>query len=316
MQAGSPFRPDIEGLRAIAVLSVVLYHFDVPGFGSGFIGVDIFFVISGFLITGLLVREAQRTQRIDLLRFWGRRSARLLPNALLTLAVTFGCVMTLAPVLTREASGRDFAAALLYFANFHFAARALDYFDQGQQASPILHFWSLSVEEQFYGVWPICIALGLMVFKRFNRLSTLLFLFVVTTTSLWAMVHWAKYQPSRSFFDTEARVWQLATGAMLAVWLSGPTPRRQGSAAIGWFGLAGIFLSIAFLGQLPLNPRIASIAPTIAMEAVQTTLMQRISRSATPPCNGSVGDHTASIFGIGRCCCSRRRWSDERSPSY
>ena len=267
MQTKNLFRPDIEGLRAIAILAVVLYHADVPGFGSGYIGVDAFFVISGFLITGILVREADRTQSIDLLRFWGRRAARLLPNAILTLVATMGCVMTLAPVLTRETGARDIAATLLYFVNFHFAERAMDYFDQGVQASPVLHFWSLSVEEQFYLFWPVCIVPGLWMFKRLNRTVTLLFLGAVALVSFGAMIYWSGAEPSRAFFDTEARVWQLAIGAILAVRLSDRPSAWRFAPVLGWAGLAGLLLSIGLLDRLPLNPRIASVIPTMAAAA-------------------------------------------------
>lgn len=263
MRPPSVFRPDIEGLRAIAIVAVILYHADVPGFGSGYIGVDAFFVISGFLITGILVREADRTQHIDLLRFWGRRAARLLPNAILTLTATIVGIMTLASVLTREAGAGDVAATLLYYANFHFSARTLDYFDQSVQSSPVLHFWSLSVEEQFYLFWPVCIVPGLWMFKRLNRPVTLVFLGVLALGSFGAMIYWSRIEPSRAFFDTESRVWQLAFGAMLAVRL----PPTRWAAAIGWVGLVGLLLSIGLLDLLPLNPRVASVIPTLAAAA-------------------------------------------------
>lgn len=263
MRPPGVFRPDIEGLRAIAIVAVILYHADVPGFGSGYIGVDAFFVISGFLITGILVREADRTQHIDLLRFWGRRAARLLPNAILTLTATIVGIMTLGSVLTREAGAGDVAATLLYYANFHFSARTLDYFDQGVQSSPVLHFWSLSVEEQFYLFWPVCIVPGLWMFKQLNRPVTLVFLGVLALGSFGAMIYWSRIEPSRAFFDTESRVWQLAIGAMLAVRLS---PTRWG-AAIGWVGLVGLLLSIGLLDLMPLHPRVASVIPTLAAAA-------------------------------------------------
>lgn len=267
MQPKNLFRPDIEGLRAISILAVVLYHADVPGFASGYIGVDAFFVISGFLITGILVREADRTHKIDLLRFWGRRAARLLPNAILTLAVTIACIMTLAPVLTREAGARDISATLLYFANFHFSDRTLDYFDQGVQASPVLHFWSLSVEEQFYLFWPVFLGMGLLAFKRLNRTATLAFLGLLALASFGTMIYWSRLEPSRAFFDTESRVWQLALGAMLAVWLSGRQASGRFAGAVGWAALLVLLLSVALLDRLPVNPRIASVIPTLAAAA-------------------------------------------------
>jgi peptidoglycan/LPS O-acetylase OafA/YrhL len=268
MRTQNLFRPDIEGVRAILIVAIMLYHADVPGFGSAYFGVDAFYVISGFLITGLLAREADRTRSIDLLRFWGRRAARLMPNAILTLMATLACVMTLATVLTREAGARDIAASLLYFANFHFAARALDYFDQGVEVSPVVHFWSLSVEEEFYLFWPACMALGLWLFKRLNRTATLLFLCGLALASFGAMIYWSRTEPSRAFFDTESRVWQLATGAVLGIVLSANPRSWRFAPVIGWAGLVGLLISITFLDSLPLDPRVASIVPVLAMAAV------------------------------------------------
>lgn|GEM_PF-2120272 len=255
-------------MRAILIVAIMLYHADVPGFGSGYFAVDAFYVISGFLITGLLAREADRTRSIDLLRFWARRAARLMPNAILTLMATLACVMTLATVLTREAGARDIAASLLYFANFHFAARALDYFDQGVEVSPVVHFWSLSVEEEFYLFWPACMALGLSMFKRLNRVVTLLFLFGLALASFAAMVYWSRVEPSRAFFDTESRVWQLATGAVLGTWLSADPRTWRFAPVVGWAGLAVLVLSITFLDNLPLNARVAAIVPVFSAAAV------------------------------------------------
>ena len=265
MRPPSVFRPDIEGLRAFLVLAAILYHAEVPGFASGYLAIDAFYVISGFLITGLLVREADRGGRIDLLRFWGRRAARLLPNALLTLIVTMICIMLMSPVLTREAGARDIASALLYFANYHFSARAVDYFDQTVQSSPILHFWSLSLEEQFYVFWPACMGLGVLVLKRLNRPLTLVFLGATILASFISMLHWSHTEPSRAYFDTESRAWELATGAVFAIWR--PAVGRF-ATAIGWAGLVVLLGSIAVIDYLPVNPHIATLLPTLSGAAM------------------------------------------------
>ncbi len=265
MRPSSVFRPDIEGLRAFLILAAILYHAEVPGFASGYLAIDAFYVISGFLITGILVREAARDGRIDLLRFWGRRAARLLPNALLTLAVTMACIMLLAPVLTHEAGARDIASALLYFANYHFSARAVDYFDQTVQASPILHFWSLSLEEQFYMFWPACLGLGVWWLKRLSRPATLAFLGAIVAGSFVAMLYWSAVEPSRAYFDTESRAWELATGAVMAVWRPGI---GRYATAIGWAGLTVLLTSIAVVDYLPINPHIATLLPTLSGAAM------------------------------------------------
>ena len=263
--ATNSFRPDIEGLRAMSIIAAVLYHADVPGFESGYIGIDVFYVISGFLITGLLLREAERGGTIDLLRFWGRRAARLLPNAVLTLTATMACIMTLAPVLTREAGARDIAATLVYLGNFRFSQRAVDYFDQGVPSSAVLHFWSLGVEEQFYLFWPACLALGLLAFKRVNQAATLVFLGLVFLGSLSAMLYWARVEPSRAYFDTESRVWEFAVGAVLAVRLPKST---RFAAAIGWVGLATMLVSVGLIDRLPVSPRLTSLVTAFASAAV------------------------------------------------
>ncbi len=265
MRPSGVFRPDIEGLRAFLVLAAILYHAEVPGFASGYLAIDAFYVISGFLITGILVREAERDGHIKLLRFWGRRAARLLPNALLTLVVTMACIMTLTPVLTHEAGARDIASALLYFSNYHFSARAVDYFDQTVQASPVLHFWSLSLEEQFYMFWPVCLALGLWVLERFNRAATLVFLGAIILASFGAMMHWTSVEPSRAYFDTESRAWDMAVGAVFAVWR--PATGRF-ATAIGWGGLAALLGSIAVVDYLPINPHVATLLPTLSAAAM------------------------------------------------
>lgn len=150
----SGFRADIEGLRAVAILLVVAYHAGIGFLPGGFVGVDVFFVISGYLITGLLVRELRTTGRISIPKFYSRRVRRLLP-AIVVMSVTIGALswVVLDP-LRREDTGGDITAAGLFYANWHFAQQAVDYLASQQDPSPMLHMWSLSVEEQFYLVWP------------------------------------------------------------------------------------------------------------------------------------------------------------------
>ena len=151
------FRPDIEGLRGVAVLLVVFFHagllsnspFQVPG---GFIGVDLFFVVSGFLITGLLIRERERTGRVSFSKFYARRVRRILPAAAVVLLVTIPLSYALVTLIQRPDTMEDAATAALSFANIRFAITT-DYFNPVSY-SPFLHFWSLGVEEQFYFVWP------------------------------------------------------------------------------------------------------------------------------------------------------------------
>lgn len=148
------FRPDVEGLRAVAVGAVLLYHAGLPFARGGYVGVDVFFVISGFLITGLLLTEIERTGTVSLARFYSRRAKRLLP---LTVVVLGSSVvlswLLLSPLRMGEVS-LDIITAGLYVINWRLAGQAVDYFAVGLQTSPVQHFWSLAIEEQFYIVWP------------------------------------------------------------------------------------------------------------------------------------------------------------------
>ena len=155
---GSPesrFRGDIQGLRGIAVAFVLLFHASIPGFKGGFVGVDIFFVLSGYLITGNLLREIKKTGRVRFREFYARRIRRLLPASFLVLIVTMIAAAIWLPPLLLPGIALDISSAGLYVSNLDFAARATDYFSASTIPSPVLHFWSLGVEEQFYLFWPL-----------------------------------------------------------------------------------------------------------------------------------------------------------------
>src|SRR4029453_16818001 len=191
---GDGFRPDVEGLRGIAVLVVLLFHANLAGLPGGFVGVDVFFVISGFLITGLLLREHGRTGRIGLLQFYARRARRLLPAATVVLVVTLIVAMNVVAPLDRPGVGLDGAAAALSIANIRFALAAGDYFSVVTLPSPFLHFWSLAVEEQFYLVWPALI----LVVSRGSRPArgVGLALLAIVATSLAANVFLTDVAPN------------------------------------------------------------------------------------------------------------------------
>ena len=167
------FRPDIEGLRALAVVVVVLFHARVPGFEGGFVGVDVFFVVSGFLITRLLLTELARTGTISLSSFWARRARRLLPASVLVLAVTVALSRLMLDPLAQRSVATDALACAAFVGNFVFAHRLGDYFGAqlGEvRPSPLLHFWSLAVEEQFYLVWPLTLFVATRRPRQFRRL--------------------------------------------------------------------------------------------------------------------------------------------------
>ncbi len=163
------FRPDIEGLRAVAVLAVVLFHAGFPGVSGGFVGVDIFFVISGFLITGLLVRDVTTHGRIRLARFYGARARRLLPASATVIVATAFASTVLLPALQARSVLGDAIASALYVGNYRFALQGTDYLAADAPPSPFQHYWSLGVEEQFYLVWPALIIGTAWLVHRIRR---------------------------------------------------------------------------------------------------------------------------------------------------
>jgi peptidoglycan/LPS O-acetylase OafA/YrhL len=236
-------RDDIQGLRAVAVLLVVLGHAGVPFLSGGFVGVDVFFVLSGFLITGILLAEFAGRGSISLPNFYLRRARRILPAAALTLVVTDIAAHHLLNFVRAREAVNDSIWSALFAANVHFARQGSDYFAQGQPPSPFLHFWSLSVEEQFYFVWPSLLALLLVL--RFRRL--LIVLVAVGAGSLAWSIHFTAASPAAAYYSTFARAWELALGAALAV--AAPHLRRlpaRAGSAFGWLGLVAIG-SAAFL---------------------------------------------------------------------
>ncbi|MEX1295708.1 MAG: SGNH hydrolase domain-containing protein [Candidatus Limnocylindrales bacterium] len=250
----SYFRKDVEGLRAVAILAVLLFHVGVPYFDGGFVGVDVFYVISGFLITGLLLREGERSGKVDLLRFYARRMRRLLPAALLVIVVTLVLsALIVSPLRLTEIAG-DAAASALYVANFRFAFEATDYLATLAQ-SPFLHFWSLGVEEQFYLFWPL-ILLAAVRFLPGRLLG--LFMLVLAIASFALSFVWTSTMPEWAFFSPLTRAWELAAGALIAVGLlrfPQRVPRIAGSIAVvvGLLLIAASVLMGGILGELDLG---------------------------------------------------------------
>ena len=216
------FRPDIEGLRGLAILLVVSYHAGLP-LSGGFIGVDVFFVISGFLITGLLMRDRQLNGSIRIGAFYARRVKRLLPAAAVVLVATLLVANRLVAPLDRPSISLDGVAAALSVANIRFAITA-DYFSPVGAPSPFLHFWSLGVEEQFYLVWPALLAIA--AFRR-PRLGAGIVLGAVFAASLAASVLVTEASPSLAFYMLPTRAWELAAGGLLAIGAGLPAGLRS-----------------------------------------------------------------------------------------
>lgn len=255
-------RSDIQGLRAVAVGIVVAYHFFPALVPGGFVGVDVFFVVSGFLISGLLFRELDATGRIKLWAFYSRRIRRLAPAALTTLAVTaLVSALVLGPVRLADTL-RDVAWTGAYLANVRFAASPEGYFATGVQ-SPVLHFWSLAVEEQYYLVWPVIVLL-LGFAKAWRRLFVPLFV-VVLAGSFALSVSWTASGSSNAYYSLPSRAWELAIGGILAFALGRGflTLNRWGAVVAGWAGLLLVtFAAFWFTSETPF-PGWAAAVPTI-----------------------------------------------------
>lgn len=285
-EPGGGFRADIEGLRAVAVLAVVLYHAAVPGLPGGFVGVDVFFVVSGFLITGLLWREIVTAGTVRLAQFYGARARRLLPAGITVLvAVAVASAWWLPPLRARSVLGDGLASAV-YAGNYRFALRGTDYLAADEPPSAFQHYWSLGVEEQFYLLWP-ALLIATASISRFAGVSlqrrgahqrgstgpavtpALLALIGIAVVSFAVSLHWTHTAPPWAFFSLPSRAWELAIGGLVA--LSVPVWRRLPSllaAVAGWAGLAVILVGCLRLGASTPYPGTAALLPVLGTAVV------------------------------------------------
>ena len=266
------FRPDIEGLRAVAVGLVLLYHAGLPFIRGGFVGVDVFFVISGFLITGMLVREVERTGRLSLANFYARRAKRLLPAAGVVLVAAGILTWLFLPRTDWRDFGGDIVGSALYLINWRLADRSVDYLAEDVGASPVQHYWSLAIEEQFYLLWPFLVLLAAWWIRRSRmslRLATGVALLLVAVPSLYASVVMTANDQGRAYFVTTTRLWELALGAGLAItaslWENLP---RRAAVALGWIGLLAVIASGVLYSATMAWPGTAALLPTLGAAAV------------------------------------------------
>jgi peptidoglycan/LPS O-acetylase OafA/YrhL len=264
------FRPEIEGLRAIAAILVAVFHIWL-GRVSG--GVDVFFVVSSFLITTGLLGHIDRWQRVDFALFWGRLLKRLVPVAYVVLCVVVVVGIVMMPKSRWKDTIEQVAASALYLENWALAFRSVDYLAQHEAVSPVQHYWALSVQGQFYLIWPMLVAGAALVARRAGiafRPMLVAALGVIFALSLAFSIYFtAKNQPF-AYFHTAARAWEFSMGALLAVAIPYLRPSRPLRVVLGWSGVVGIISCGIVLQVSRVFPGYAALWPTLAAVCVIT----------------------------------------------
>jgi peptidoglycan/LPS O-acetylase OafA/YrhL len=285
----SLFRPEIEGLRAIAIFLVVGYHALVPGFSGGYIGVDVFFVLSGYLITGLLIREIEQSGTVDICGFYARRARRLLPALALTLLATIVVSAAIYAPVQQVGFGTTAMSTAMYASNLYFAKSGTDYFAEDREKNPLLHTWSLSVEEQFYLAWPLFIMFAMKVFRRQNRAKNshrrvLWWMTAVAGLSYGLSFYLTGVRQPWAYFMSPARAWEFALGAIVVLLPQAQLPLWARSnkridprfteclqiligravCLLGWTGIGGILVSSFSFGKTTLFPGFAVLLPAFS----------------------------------------------------
>jgi len=302
------YRPDIQGLRAAAILLVVLAHAEISFFSGGFIGVDVFFVISGYLITGLLVREYAQTESIKLAKFIARRLKRLLP----TLLVMISLVVLISPLLISSYEFKEQLASATYAttwtSNLFFAFSKLNYFADVQTRDLFLHTWSLGVEEQFYLAWPLLLLLTLTLLTQRvghsnHRRSLLIVLSFMFTFSLGLSWYWSAEHPLWSFYLMPSRIWQFALGAIVFVWFEYKNTKTLAPEWATRCGISGLILIIgsaillypnmSYPGFLALLP---SLGAALIIAAGNQENFQDVNRGLSNPILTWIGDRSYSWY--------------------
>ncbi len=288
------FREDIQGMRALAVLAIMLFHAGLSPYPGGFVTLDVFFVVSGFLITHLLVREAARDGRVSLIGFYARRARRILPAATVVAVATVAASAWLLNVVDARDAALDSVWAALFAANVRFASENTDYFAQQAAPSPLQHYWSLSVEEQFYLVLPVLVVGCLLVARRRRRpadhpadqpadrpagdpaghrvptLALATVLAVLTAASLAWSVHASATSPQTAYFSTFTRTWEFGVGALLAV----AAPHLVAGLGHRWrnllagLGLLAIVVACFVVTEETPFPGYAALLPVLGTGAV------------------------------------------------
>ena len=270
LQRRGPFRGDIEGLRGFALLLVLAFHASVPGFVGGFVGLDVFFVISGYLITGQLLAELKRSGRLSLGAFYARRARRLIPAASVVLIATALAAYFTMPILRTYRLTIDLLSSALYYANWHFIAQGNNYLALTQGESPAQHFWSLSLEEQFYVLWPVLIIACVWAASQWRIKTVAVYVVVlggVTALSFDISMHLATSNPGLAYMGTQSRAWQFGVGGLLALATAslpeGGVVRKGWTHVVGVAGLAALVTAIVMFNRSTPYPGIHALPSTL-----------------------------------------------------
>lgn len=308
------FRPDLQGLRAIAVSLVVLSHAGVPWLPGGFIGVDVFFVLSGYLITGLLIREFEQTGRIDLLGFYTRRLKRLLPALALMIAFTVGLAGWLLASFEARAQLASAPYAATWTSNLYFTFTTFDYFDELASRDLFLHTWSLGVEEQFYLVWPLLLLALLLAGPAQRQIQSsrarVIVLGLVTLAGLAFSLFLSSHSPTWAFYLMPSRIWQFSFGAIVYVALArdNGTSRLPGQQTLlpSWFSQIAFYGGLLLIlgSALWLHPGLAYPGPWAVFPSVGAALLIAAGQNVTTKQPDLLthkymvwlGDHSYSLY--------------------
>lgn len=289
------YRPEIDGLRAIAVIPVVLFHFNKDWLPGGYIGVDVFFVISGYLITLLILNDYQRGS-FSFANFWARRVRRILPALITVVLATLGVGSLISYSAEINDMGSQAVASLLSFANISYWLSARNYWGQAAENSLFLHTWSLSVEEQFYLFFPLLLILGL----RFMKNGVAVMLLVLSLASVLLFIYGVFYHPAATFYLLPTRAWELGTGAVLAVLICSGRIKLKRRPILAFIALCLILLSCFLIDDKQ------NVSPFVVVPVVATAF---ILASAVPGRNMvAQGLSAAPMVYIGRISYSLYLW--------
>ena len=291
---GRWYRRDITGLRSLAIIPVVAFHAGATFLPGGFIGVDVFYVISGFLITTLLVNEAEASGRIRLGTFWAKRIRRLVPALIVMVAVTLPVAAILSTVLGWDALAMQAGASALYLANILFWRESTDYFDTGSGQSPYLHMWSLGVEEQFYIVWPLLVIAGFwLARRRYDVRTTLAVIFAIVFVSSLALSVWyTPISPNAAFYLLPTRAWEFAGAGLIALLPIGRlVTSRPTASVLALLGLAILVYGFFTISDADLYPGYLALIPFVG------TLLLIVSGGGRSPVTAALESKPAVWLG-------------------